>query len=224
MSEKVPIKTIFLDFGSGETCRNELNIAQRMLDDLSNIRYNKKFFRVIVKWQLFHKAPPPFYPWPLKLGVFDFVFEYAKEKGFETIASVYDEESLYNLIDRFNVPFVKIDSEAYYHLIDLVPRNIPVLINVKDMKISKELRLAYGNSIIPIYGLYNRRPANHFEYESLFGGNLSYSIVDNCVDTSLFTEYQPLFYERAYALNDSVGLDTGAFASTSKQLEKMLCI
>jgi hypothetical protein len=60
------------------------------------------------------------------LTVFEYAYYYARDKGYKTTASVFDEFSLYCLL-KYNIPFVKIANRPdLYWLAGEVPRKIPV--------------------------------------------------------------------------------------------------
>ena len=46
---------IILDFGSGETCNNDVGTAYRMIDELEKV--DTRRHNVVIKWQL-EKDPP----------------------------------------------------------------------------------------------------------------------------------------------------------------------
>jgi hypothetical protein len=115
---------IILDMGSGNTCKNSIDYACKMIDAVAAIDAHKH--EVIFKWQIFLDEPPNI---PLEHEVFRSAYEYAKEKGYKTTASVFDKESLDFLLE-FDIPFVKIACRPrLYWLIGEVPRRIPVWVS-----------------------------------------------------------------------------------------------
>ena len=110
-----------LDFSSGNTCKNNVDIIKKMIDALAEVDTERKF---TIKWQLFQKAPPNI---PLTQQNFHFAYHYAKQLGYETTASIFDKESL-DFLSWFNPCFIKIANRPdLYWLIGEVPRKIPVL-------------------------------------------------------------------------------------------------
>ena len=112
---------IILDFGSGNTCKNDKAYIKRMIDELCDIDNEKH--EVIIKWQLFEKAGNNI---PLDRDLFHFAYNYAGIMGYKTTASVFDEGSLSFLL-KYDVPFIKIaNNKKYYPLMDLIPFRIPI--------------------------------------------------------------------------------------------------
>ncbi|MFA5715059.1 MAG: hypothetical protein WC998_04935, partial [Candidatus Paceibacterota bacterium] len=93
---------IILDFGSGNTHKNNWDYLKRMIDELKAVDTGKH--EIIIKHQLFKAAGDnlPLDPW-----VFDAAYDYAKKLGYKTTSSVFDLESLKFLLN-YDIPFVKI--------------------------------------------------------------------------------------------------------------------
>ena len=114
-----------LDFSSGNTCKNNVDIIKKMIDALAEVDTERKF---TIKWQLFQKAPPNI---PLTQQNFHFAYHYAMQLGYKTTASVFDQESL-NFLLQFNPCFVKIANRPdLYWLHGEVPRRIPVYMSAE---------------------------------------------------------------------------------------------
>lgn len=202
---------LILDLGSGNTCCNECTTILKMIDA---IPYDP---RIILKWQLFQSAGKNI---PLERECFKFAYEYAINKGFKTTASVFDNASLWYLL-QFDVPFVKIAcNQEYYPLIGDVPRKIPVyasfmtIFDYNELEYCKtELKMA----CIPNY------PSSIGEYEALFMEHeLKEAISDHTEGTELFEKYKPRIFECHFKLESSTGLDAGPFAKTPDQIKKIL--
>ncbi len=121
---------IILDFGSGNTCRNDLGYIKRMIDALAEIDHHKH--EVIIKWQLFNAELPSGggsiigNDIVLQHHSFEYAYGYAKDRGYKTTSSVFDKESLAFLLG-YEVPFIKIACRPeLYWLIGEVPRRVEV--------------------------------------------------------------------------------------------------
>ena len=215
---------IVLDFSSGETCRNDPDIAYQMIDELDKV--DTRRHNVVIKWQL-EKDPPTIErdgkkirATPLRQGVFALAYSHAYWKNYWTTASVFDEESLEYLL-TFNTPFIKIANKPYkYHLLREIPKNKKVFVSIGPGFDKEELLKQYPN-VIPMYCV-SEYPANPTVYETSFGKNLSYSISDHTEDFYLYNKYAPWYYEVHYKLENSEGLDNGPWAKTPAQLSEIL--
>ena len=208
---------VIIDCGSGETCQNDKAIVKEMIDQLINVDTSEH--KIIFKWQLFTEVPAGCIP--LAPDVFEYAYQYAKEKGYKTTASVFDKESLNRLL-WYKVPFIKIACREYlYHFIDDIPAHISVMVSIKT--VTKKYSIIENNKwrIIKLHCI-PEYPANPTLYETGFGHNLSYSISDHTDDFYLFKKYQPLFYEKHYKLENSTGLDSGSFAKTPEEFKEIL--
>ena len=115
---------IILDMGSGNTCKNNMDYAYKMIDAVAAIDSHKH--EVIFKWQLFENEPPNV---PLDHLVFGRAYAHAKGLGYKTTSSVFDKKSLDFLLN-FDIPFVKIACRPMtYWLLGEVPRKIPVVLS-----------------------------------------------------------------------------------------------
>lgn len=201
---------IILDFGSGNTCKNDKAYIKRMYDELKAIDTGKH--EVIVKWQLFEKAGDNI---PLLPEVFDYAYRYGASLGYKVTASVFDKNSLDFLLE-YDIPFVKIaNNRKLDWLIGEVPRKIPVYISCDN---TKDLKANSG-----IYNLFciSEYPAKIKDYENL-PIKLCDGISDHTTNFYLFNKYKPKIVEWHYKLEDSTGLDAGQFARTPKQLAEVL--
>ena len=203
---------IILDFGSGNTCKNNRHIIKRMIDELAAVDTGKH--EVVIKWQLFKDAPPNI---PLQLDVFDYAYNYAKGKGYQTTASVFDMDSLQFLL-TYDIPFVKLANRPdLYWLAGEVPRKIPVYTSVHWGGVATETDKHKTLCCISKY------PAEHLDYATDFTPiALSRGISDHTTDFTLYHKYKPEIYECHYKLADSTGPDAGLFARTPEQLREVL--
>ena len=118
---------IILDFGSGNTCKNDLVYITKMIDQLAEVDTGEH--EIIIKWQLFEKAGANI---PLERQRFHEAYHYAKGKGYKTTSSVFDLESLKFLL-YYDVPFIKIaNNRDLDWLIEEVPRKVRVYVSTGD--------------------------------------------------------------------------------------------
>lgn len=199
-------KLIILDFGSGNTCKNDSRIVKDMIDSLGSPAQWRD--RVIIKWQLFEKAGANV---PLEWNIFEYAFDYAWSLGYNTTASVFDYKSLYYLL-QYPIPFIKIaNNESLYPLIEKTPRGIQVFRSIKE---SIPMSRANIQDLVCI----SEYPALLEEYEKEFK-YLNW-VSDHTVGLELYKKHKPVIWEKHYKLEDSTGLDAGCFAITMEELEK----
>ena len=206
---------IILDFGSGGTSKNDVTIVKRMIDELAAVDTGKH--TIVIKWQLFTDCPPNE---PLRRDVFDYAYGYAKEKGYQTTASVFDMDSLQFLL-TYDIPFVKLANRPdLYWLAGEVPRKIPVYVSISapcGVTIDDEHSL---NSVELC--CVSKYPATVEEYEVFGLWYLQDGISDHTTDFTLYHKYKPVIYECHYKLPDSTGPDAGPFSRTPSQLAEIL--
>ncbi len=197
-----------MDAGSANTCRNDIKIVKRMIDEIYAIDSGKH--SIIIKWQLFEKAGNNI---PLDHEVFIWAYDYARLHGYQTTSSVFDKPSLDFLL-CFDIPFVKLANRGDLHyLANYVPRRTRVLISVGSRDKMNYDRLCCVSDY----------PAKTADYEQRFDKHdLKYGISDHTVNWKLFNKYQPDIYEVHYKLPDSTGLDAGKFARTARDLKAIL--
>jgi sialic acid synthase SpsE len=218
---------IILDFGSGNTHKNNWGYLKRMLDELRKAEMasgTSGKHEIIIKHQLFEKAGDNI---PLDHLLFGVAFDYAKALGYKTTSSVFDLDSLKFLL-KFDVPFIKIaNNRKLDWLIGEVPRKIPVYVSVGNMPEGESL--LYGspgyinqNMDVALFCV-SQYPASIEEYERRFSkGSLKHAISDHTIGLDLFKKYQPRIWEKHYKLSDSTGLDAGPFAITPEELREIL--
>ena len=222
---------IILDMGSGNTCKNDVLYVERMIDELAAVDTGKH--EIVIKWQLFTECPPNEVLW---LAVFDYAYEYAKKKGYQTTASVFDLDSLQFLL-KYDIPFVKIANRPdLYWLAGEVPRKIPIYCSFGKFDFIENdcaLHTKVGKSIIERLCCISAYPATIEQYESEFNypgyfvdapvlSHLWRGVSDHTTDFTLYHKYKPVIYECHYKLNDSTGPDAGLFARTPEQLKEIL--
>ena len=213
---------IILDFGSGNTCKNNWDYAKRMIDELKAVDTGKH--KVVIKWQLFKDAGDNI---PLDKTIFDLAYVYAKQLGYQTTASIFDKESLDFLL-QFDVPMIKIaNNRALDYLIGEIPRKIPVYVSYGS---AEQIRnwpesVRYG-TIKPLLCVSNY-PAYMEDYEKieefgLYVRHDKYGISDHTTNFGLWYRYQPETIEWHFGLSDSTGLDSGPFMRTPTMLKEVL--
>jgi len=197
------------DFGSGNTCKNNMDTIERMIDALAKVDPERK---IIIKWQLFNEAGDNE---PLQHFAFSFAYNYAKGKGFKTTASVFDKESLDHLLLYDDIPFVKIANRPdLYWLIGEVPRKIPVI--VSKQSVCNTHGTTYSMCCISKYPCTKEDYQSHFSYLHLGNG-----ISDHTANWDLFKQFKPEVYECHFKLSGSSGLDAGDFARTPEQIKEI---
>jgi sialic acid synthase SpsE len=202
---------IILDFGSGNTCKNSKTTVKCMIDALANVDTGNN--RIVIKWQLFKSAPPNV---PLKHSIFNYAYKYAKSKGYETTASVFDLESLKEL-EKYNVTFVKLacNSKLYY-LRGITTE--PVIVSYPNSDAIWADEPDEYMCCVPEY------PATNEEYIKRFANSeLKHGISDHTAGWWLYKNFEPEIYEKHYVLEyDDANPDAGPFACTPETLREIL--
>jgi sialic acid synthase SpsE len=204
---------IILDMGSGNTCRNDIDYAKRMIDTV--IEMDKKHHEIIFKWQLEKKDPEG--QKKLDHSVFTAAFEYAKEKGYKTTSSVFDYESLMFLLQFPSLPFIKIPCRPdIYYLAGGIPRAIPVYLSAyREQGEFKVFGPVHLMLCVPHY------PAKLEDYEK--AGWCGAVISDHTPGLDLWRKYQPQIWEKHFILERSPdNPDSGVFAITSDELREVI--
>jgi hypothetical protein len=233
------IVEIILDFGSGNTCKNDPKIVKKMIDELAKVDKKRQ---CIIKWQLFEKAGDNI---PLTHASFEYAYKYAQRKGFKTTASVFDEKSLDFLLNRdlrlfnqgatptlfpggifyqpdpgeepirFKVPFVKIANRRdLYWLIEKIPRTMPVYVSYDNVVY---LPKCLGELDKKLYCI-SKYPAQVEDYVNAKGDGIS----DHTVGLKIIKKWDLQLLEKHFKLPDSTGLDAGPFAITPDELREVL--
>ena len=206
---------IILDMGSGNTCKNDVLYVERMIDELAAVDTGKH--EIVIKWQLFTECPPNEVLW---LAVFDYAYEYAKKKGYQTTASVFDLDGLQFLL-KYDIPFVKLANRPdLYWLAGEVPRKIPVYVSTGGAE--------YPDIADVLLYCVSKYPAEVKDYKNkmllndMLGLNDYIGLSDHTTDFTLYHKYKPSIYECHYRLADSTGPDAGLFARTPEALREVL--
>jgi sialic acid synthase SpsE len=214
---------IILDFGSGDTCQNDLSQIEAMIDAIP-LRDD-----IVIKWQLFENEKiGPYQVQRLQHQNFDAAYGIAKQRGIKTTASVFDKSSLDFLLNNFYVPFVKIacQTEKYgfrkrtYELIDSIPRGMPVVVSCEDIR-RFELWSVMSNSkalcCIPEY------PAKIIDYAECFSSDcLRLGISDHTIGLYLYHRFNPLVYEKHFCLSWQTSLDK-EWSVDEETVKELLC-
>ena len=207
---------IVLDFGSGNSCKNDTEIVINMIDELKKVTQKKKTDKeIIIKWQLFERCGGNT---PLERQVFDFARKYAEYLGFKTTASVFDKDSLDFLL-RYDIPFVKLANRRDLDfLIRYVPEDMLILLSTSD----KDIWLPEAQDRhIELLLCVSQYPATVEEYEKI-GLFTNCNLSDHTDDFTLYLKYKPKIIEWHYKLKNTTGLDSGKFARTPESLEGIL--
>lgn len=200
---------IILDCGSGNTCKNSIEYACRMVKEIAEIGSSQ---HIVIKWQLFKRAGDNA---PLSLEVFERAYIYAQIMGLRTTASVFDKYSLDYLL-TFKVPFIKLANTAESRILAAeIPEDKQVIIS------SDNPALKPGSNFRVMYCI-SEYPAKAKDYVDRFGDKLKDGLSDHTADFELFKKYQPKIYECHVKLDDSTGPDAGKFARTPEQLKEIL--
>ena len=210
---------IVLDFGSGNTCRNDWDYVKRMIDELKAVDTGKH--EVITKWQLFKKAGDNI---PLEPKIFEAAYIYAQQLGYKTTSSVFDKESLDFLL-QFDVPFIKLANRRDLDwLAGEIPRKTMIY---KSYGSPEELGCLMHQNEYRLLCV-SEYPTTMKRYEEVFPkleyylGNYQYGLSDHTTDFTLWHRYRPDVVEWHYGLPDSTGLDAGPFMRTPEQLREVL--
>jgi sialic acid synthase SpsE len=194
------------EFGSGNTCKNDLGKVKEMIDSV-------KGYDLIIKWQLFLDAPPNE---PLKRDVFRYASEYAAEQGLQTTASVFDIESL-EFLQQFDIPFIKLANNDKCRKL-AAQIDTPLIVSYP-----APAEMGKSKRIKPLCCV-SSYPAQTIAYEKRFTKQLlSLGISDHTEGLELYHKYKPEIYECHYVLKrDKKNPDGGVFAKVPKDLEEIL--
>jgi len=208
--------TFIAEMGSGNTCRNDVSLAHDMIDAVIGKDTGKH--KIVFKWQLFYNMPPNE---KLDWRVFTDAYEHAASRGYETTASVFNEECLQFLLE-FDVPVVKLPCvRELYPLAKKVPADIPVIVSYPNAtRVADVKRNAH---IIPLCCV-REYPADMVKYGSMFDGDqLRFGISDHTEGWGMYHVYQPQWLEKHVVLeHDEDNPDAGPFAATVEELGEIL--
>lgn len=200
------MKKIILDLGSGNSCRNNKGLVYEMIDSIPNDP------RIILKWQLFQQAGNNI---PLERQVFTEAYQYARNKGFLTTASVFDEASLSFLLTFRELPFIKIANQTnLYPLIDKIPRGISAYASWNGK--SQPIRCNEKMCCVSKY------PAADFDYYKSFSLlEMEQALSDHTIGIDFALRLNPTVYECHYKLFGATGPDAGAFAKYPHEIKEL---
>jgi sialic acid synthase SpsE len=207
---------IILDFGSGNTCKNDLAYIKRMYDELKAVDSEKQ--EIVVKWQLFEQAGDNI---PLTHKAFQFAFHYGRKLGYKVTSSIFDNESLKFLMQYdIDLPFIKIANNRNLDVLtEKIPRKTKVIFSMGDMFSIPKLTASHDDFLCCV----SEYPAKVRAYEIRFSPyQLHKGISDHTDDFELYRKYNPNIIEWHYKLADSTGLDAGPFARTPEQLAEVI--
>jgi sialic acid synthase SpsE len=200
---------IILEFGSGDTCKNDKNQIKDMINQLAKYDLQRK---CIIKWQLFTNLS---HVEALTFDNFDFAYKLAADLGFKTTASIFDNVSLDFLL-KYKIPFLKIACQTQKYdfrkdmnsFINYVPIEIPIIISVEESCVIKAIKEKYSQHkidylcCVPMYPALFKQYAESFIIEELLKG-----ISDHTIDHSIYNYYKPEIYEVHYILPYQTSLD-----------------
>ncbi len=197
---------IIADVGSGNGKGNDIGYHKELIDSLEGKD-------VIIKYQLFLDTPPNI---PLKREVFRRAYNYAKKKGIQVTASVFDIPSL-EFLQEFEIPFIKLaNNPICYKLARLI--HTPMIVSYPSIA-----EMGKRKDIKPLCCV-SRYPAQTIQYEKNFSSYwLTQGISDHTEGFDLYHKYQPEIWEKHYILkHDKNNPDGGVFAMTPSDLQKIL--
>ena len=211
---------IILDFGSGETCKNDEKYVEKMIDSLAMVDKGDK--DIVIKWQLFNNIPYKDRKLSaLKPVIFLHAYVYAEKYGYKTTASVFDLETLI-FLSCYDVPFIKLANrpELYEYSRVIRATGHKAVVSVGNSKLFSRLTKEH-ESVIPLCCV-SEYPALAHDYIKTFGNLMHEGLSDHTTDFFLYHTYQPKIYECHYKLEDSTGPDAGVYARTPEQLKEIL--
>ena len=198
---------IILDLGSGNSCRNDKRIVERMIREIAEFDTD---LEVILKWQLFRDAPPNI---PLDRECFRYAYDLAWKLGYPTTSSVFDLDS-FRFLMGFDVPFVKIACRPeLYELARYSTK--PVYISTSASRIEMP-----GQTVLACVSKY---PATLWDYELSFTDEELKHVSDHTVGWELYHKHNPSIIEKHFVHERNPdNPDAGPFAVTPYQLAEVL--
>jgi sialic acid synthase SpsE len=214
---------IILDFGSGNTNKNNWDYTKRMIDELKAVDTGKH--EVIIKWQLFKEAGNNI---PLDRDLFVDAYHYAWSRSLPTTSSVFDKQSLDFLL-QFDIPFVKIaNNRKLDWLAGKIPREIPIYMSAGNLEELCDCAMMLKEITDVSMMCVSKYPAAIEDYDNVFQIdtvkiNPNYSFSDHTTNFDLWYKYKPRIIEWHYVLeHDPTNLDGGLFARTPAMLAEVL--
>jgi sialic acid synthase SpsE len=207
---------LILDFGSGNTCKNDEKTIKAMFDELdAAVPPVFEHHQPVVKFQLFKDEPPNI---PLSDEAFDFAYEYGTGLGFQVTASVFDVDAALYLM-TYDVPFIKLANRPNLgHVANIIrPFEIDVIQSVPS---SAEFVLCQEATPLCCVSEY---PALPHQYRDRFErGQLREGISDHTAGWGLYHLYKPRIIEKHYVLeHDDSNPDAGSFAATPEDIVQL---
>lgn len=236
---------IILDFGSGDTCKNDKKQIKDMIDQLADVDRKRE---CVIKWQLFNDIDGAT---PLTEDNFDYAYHYATSMKFGVTASVFDEKSCDFLIRNHEIPFVKIaciTSKYKFrkHLGLLIPNilwykrshaldyDIPTIISIESLKDGARVIHKYGGDYHDTTFLIcdPSYPGDIKKYDDILGDNklennfltiegCRIGISDHTIGLGLYKKYKPNTWEKHYCLDYQTSADK-EWSITPQQLKEVL--
>ena len=196
-----------LDTGSGNGKGNDIEYQKDVINSLEGKD-------VILKYQLFLEAQPNT---PLKREVFRKCYNYAKKKGLQVTASVFDIDSL-EFLQTFDIPFIKLANNPLAHKLARWIHETPMIVSYPS-----PAEMGKRDLIKPLCCV-SRYPAQAIQYEKNFTSYwLTQGISDHTEGFDLYHKYQPETFEKHYCLkHDKSNPDAGEFACIPRDLEGIL--
>ena len=114
------------------------------------------------------------------------------------MASVFSETDLQYYMN-YDTPIIKIACrKPLYKLLDMIPIDKLVYLSIADPNDRHEVRKKWPRHRIIFMHCIAEYPANPNVYESVFWGNLSYSISDHTKGLELYKKHEPIYYEKHF--------------------------
>lgn len=205
---------IVLDMGSGNGNRD--TTAERAIDAVAAIDSHKH--KVILKYQLWSFDNPQGNNRWLDWALFQHLYYYGEEKGYQVTSSVFDYGALEYLL-TLKVPFVKLANRPdTWNLLGDVPRRIPVYISNYPEDCGWR-----DSGIVTSLACVSKYPATIQEYEWIPYLNKFLGISDHTVGLELYHKYRPTIFEKHFCLErSSDNLDSGPFALDPEGLKELI--
>jgi len=207
---------VILDFGSGNTCKNDYEIIAEMYIKLARVVPPELREHFVVKWQLFLDEQP-------NVMLTDDAYITAEAigswLGFKTTASAFDAKSIEFLMGS-DIPFVKIANRTDLGKIAAHAENsgAKVYQSVPDVNSFYLLKRRHPDRQ-PMCCI-SKYPAELVDYREMFTAEqLSDAVSDHTVGMELYARYKPKIWEKHYVLeHDKDNPDAGAFAFTPEDV------
>ena len=219
---------IIIDMGSGNTCRNDLEVAKDMISKVTEALGSTE--NCFLKWQLFEEAGDNV---PLNIRIYREMLMYAVDQGWEDkiTASVFDEVSLWRLLWAHSgistIPFIKVACRPdLYPLTQVLPIADTWIVSVSneaDMRVMIE-RPEVRKALFCV----SEYPAQESDYAWFRFAQIyaleEYAKMGISDHTEGWLQLKEqcfiLAYEFHFRLPESTGLDAGPWAKTPEQIKE----